>query len=211
MYFAFRISIGNDGWSRFFRKDNINKQDNLEFLIEQKFGTKNFLIGKELRKAVADNITRIFRFSYSTEMLPHPDNSVELGSKIDPVTNLPRPKINFVIDRTGTYNKDAFKMAGRVLTGLFETLNVPNTDFQVQDDQIDFAGAGHIMGTLRMGKDPKSSVVNENLQAHDHPNLFIVGSGVFPTSCTANPTLTVAALSLRLADHITSQFKSKTI
>jgi glucose dehydrogenase len=207
---AFRISIGNDGWSRFVRKDNVNKLDNLEFLIEQKFGTKNFVIGKGLRQAVADNITRIFRFSYSTEMLPHPDNSVELGSKIDPVTNLPRPKINFVIDRTGTYNKDAFKMAGRVLTGLFEKLGVSATDFEVQDDQSIFSGAGHIMGTLRMGTDPKNSVVNENLQAHDHPNLFIVGSGVFPTSCTANPTLTIAALSLRLADHINSLFKSKT-
>ena len=47
---AFRISIGNDGWSRFVRKDNVKKLDNLEFLIEEKFGTKDFVIGKALRK-----------------------------------------------------------------------------------------------------------------------------------------------------------------
>jgi glucose dehydrogenase len=205
---AFRISVGNDGWSRFVRKDNVKKLDNLEFLVEEKFGTKDFLIGKALRKAVAENITRIFRFSYSTEMLPHPDNCVQLGDLIDPITKLPRPKINFVIDREGNYNKDAFKMAGRVLKGLFSQLEVPVKDFEVQDDQAIFSGAGHIMGTLRMGKDPKNAVVNENLGSHDHPNLYVVGSGVFPTSCTANPTLTIAALSLRLAAHLSSLIKS---
>jgi choline dehydrogenase-like flavoprotein len=48
-----------------------------------------------------------------------------------------------------------------------------------------------------MGGDPKRSVVDRNLRSHDHRNLFILGSNVFPTSATANPTLTIAALSLR--------------
>jgi len=60
-------------------------------------------------------------------------------------------------------------------------------------------GAGHIIGTARMGADPKSSVVVADLRSHDHPNLFILGSAVFPTSATANPTLTIAALALRAA------------
>ena len=63
-------------------------------------------------------------------------------------------------------------------------------------------GAGHIIGTARMGNDPKSSVVDGDLRSHDHPNLFILGSAVFPTSATANPTLTIAALSLRAADQV---------
>ena len=45
--------------------------------------------------------------------------------------------------------------------------------------------------------DPKTSVVDADLRSHDHPNLFILGSTVFPTSATANPTLTIAALTLR--------------
>jgi choline dehydrogenase-like flavoprotein len=53
-----------------------------------------------------------------------------------------------------------------------------------------------------MGADPKSSVVDRELRSHDHRNLFIVGAAVFPTSATANPTLTIAALSLRAADHV---------
>ena len=63
-------------------------------------------------------------------------------------------------------------------------------------------GAGHIIGTARMGNDPKTSVVDRDLRSHDHPNLFILGSAVFPTSATANPTLTIAALSLRAADQV---------
>src|SRR5450432_709445 len=208
---AFRISIGNDGWSRFFRKDNPKKMDNLEFLIEEKFGDKDFVIGKKLKETIAQTITRIFRFSYSTEMLPHPDNQVQLGSILDPITKLPRPKLNFVIDREGDYNKKAFQMAGRVLTGLFQGLQVPEKDFEVQNDPAIFSGAGHIMGTLRMGKEPKTSVVSENLRSYDHSNLFILGSGVFPTACTANPTLTIAALALRLADHLQQLFKDRAI
>jgi choline dehydrogenase-like flavoprotein len=209
---AFRISIGNDGWSRFVRKNNPQKLDNLEFLINEQFGSEKIVIGKAFREAVAAKVTRMFRFSYSTEMLPDLNNKVELsttGGDTDTITRLPRPKISFKIDRETDYNSKAFLMAGRVLTGLFTALQIPSTDFEVQNDQSAFSGAGHIMGTLRMGNDRSSSVVNKNLNAHDHPNLFIVGSGVFPTACTANPTLTISALSLRLADYLVSQIQLK--
>lgn len=58
------------------------------------------------------------------------------------------------------------------------------------------------MGTARMGTDPKHAVVDGNLRAFDHPNLFIEGSAVFPTGGAANPTLTIAALALRSVDTI---------
>ena len=57
--------------------------------------------------------------------------------------------------------------------------------------------AGHVMGTYRMGTDPKQSVVSPEHRSHDHPNLFLLGSGVFPTGAAPNPTLTIAALTLR--------------
>ena len=63
-------------------------------------------------------------------------------------------------------------------------------------------GAGHVMGTYRMGNDPKTSVVDRDLRSHDHKNLFLLGSGVFPSVGSANPTLTIAALSLRVAKTI---------
>ena len=60
----------------------------------------------------------------------------------------------------------------------------------------------HQCGTARMGADPATSVVDANLRAHDLENLFIVDASVLPTSAAVNPSLTIAALALRAADHI---------
>lgn len=69
--------------------------------------------------------------------------------------------------------------------------------------------AGHVIGTTVMGENPKTSVVDKNLRSHDHPNLFILGSSVFTTSGCVNPSLTIAALTLRAADFIIKDFKSR--
>jgi choline dehydrogenase-like flavoprotein len=58
------------------------------------------------------------------------------------------------------------------------------------------------MGTTRMHREERQGVVNENCRVHGIPNLFIAGSSVFPTGSFANPTLTIVALALRLADHL---------
>jgi choline dehydrogenase-like flavoprotein len=63
-------------------------------------------------------------------------------------------------------------------------------------------GNHHHMGTTRMHGDPKQGVVNADCRVHGISNLYIAGSSVFPTSGYANPTLTIVALALRLADHI---------
>ena len=63
-------------------------------------------------------------------------------------------------------------------------------------------GVGHHMGTTRMGLDKDFSVVDKNLKVHEIDNLYCAGSSVFPTCGFINPTLTIVALSLRLADHL---------
>lgn len=60
----------------------------------------------------------------------------------------------------------------------------------------------HHIGTTRMHTDLKKGIVNENCQIHGISNLFIAGSSVFPTSGIANPTLTIVALAIRLAEHL---------
>jgi glucose dehydrogenase len=57
--------------------------------------------------------------------------------------------------------------------------------------------SGTILGTARMGNDSRQSVVDRDLRAHDHANLYVVGGMVFPTAGMHPPTLTVAALALR--------------
>ncbi len=63
-------------------------------------------------------------------------------------------------------------------------------------------GGGHIMGTTRMGTSRSNSVVDPDCRVHGYDNLFVAGSSVFPTGGYANPTLTIVALALRLADTL---------
>jgi len=68
----------------------------------------------------------------------------------------------------------------------------------------------HFMGTVRMGTDPKHSVVNAWHQAHDVPNLFVVDGSSFVTSGAVGPTPTIGALALRCADGIWQRRKEWT-
>jgi choline dehydrogenase-like flavoprotein len=183
---AFRMSIGNDGWGR-----SEPPETTLSHLLDRR------LFGQELQTSLRDRITRQLRISYSTEVLPDADNRVRLSDQKDNF-GLPRPRIEFALR---DYNRQAFARAKLVAAQIFAHLGA--TDIQVVNDDPDaYSGAGHIMGTVRMGTDRAHSVVDEHCLAHDHPNLFLVGAGVFPTAGTANPTLTLAAIALRAAASI---------
>ena len=67
---------------------------------------------------------------------------------------------------------------------------------------VSIVPAKHHAGTTRMSKNPRTGVVDENCKVHGISNLFVASSSVFPTSGMANPTLTIVALAIRLADHI---------
>jgi choline dehydrogenase-like flavoprotein len=65
-----------------------------------------------------------------------------------------------------------------------------------------YTDASHHIGTTRMSADVKCGVVNNQCRVHDVDNVYVAGSSVFPTAGCANPTLTLVALALRLADHL---------
>jgi choline dehydrogenase-like flavoprotein len=65
--------------------------------------------------------------------------------------------------------------------------------------------ASHEVGTIRMGKDPKTSALNGFCQSHEVKNLFVTDGSCFTTSSEKNPTLTIMALSSRTADYIRHQ------
>jgi choline dehydrogenase-like flavoprotein len=177
---AFRMPIGNDGWS-FGGATIIALADTL--IAEGKRG-------RELQAALGDAGVRQVRLAALLEQLPNADNRVMLAEQRDAL-GLPRPKLTYAIDDyVLTARDEARRLADLVFDGLDATR-------RIHVDSL--FGAGHIMGTYRMGTDPATSVVDPFGRTHDHPNLFLVGSGVFPTGATANPTLTLAALALRTA------------
>lgn len=64
------------------------------------------------------------------------------------------------------------------------------------------SGGAHLLGTCRMGNDPKVSVVDKSHRTHDVSNLFICDGSSFVTSGRGQPTMTIQALAFRAADHI---------
>lgn len=77
----------------------------------------------------------------------------------------------------------------------------------VPREQSIHSGGGHMIGTTRMGSDPAVSVTDADARVHGLQNLYLAGSSLFPSAGAANPTLTILALSLRLADHLAGRLK----
>ena len=152
------------------------------------------LRGDALREAVAHQAARHVELAALTEQLPDPANRLLLDPHEKDRYGVPLPRIRYEVD---AYARAGLTAARNVHNRIFGSLGC--TGIQHHDE---FQGAGHVIGTCRMGDDPAISVVDSNLQSHDHHNLHILGSATFPTSGTANPTLTIAALSLRLADRL---------
>jgi choline dehydrogenase-like flavoprotein len=69
-------------------------------------------------------------------------------------------------------------------------------------ERIPLAGVAHQCGTLRFGRDPRSSVLDVNCRVHDLDNLYVVDGSFFPSSGAVNPGLTIAANALRVGEHL---------
>jgi choline dehydrogenase-like flavoprotein len=74
--------------------------------------------------------------------------------------------------------------------------------YKIEVDRLMRYSGWHLLGTARMGDDPKTSVVDRWNRAHDVPNLYVVDGSVFVTSTGVNPTSTIVAIALRAADHM---------
>jgi choline dehydrogenase-like flavoprotein len=128
---------------------------------------------------------------------------------------MPRVRVNWQLadqtkrtfDRTLAIFADELKMNNVADVELPEPLegrawpHVPATPW-------DHMGTWHHMGTTRMDHSPTKGVVDENCKVHGLDNLFIAGSSVFPSYGANYPTMTISALSFRLADHIVEIVKS---
>lgn len=183
-YSAFRMATGEDGWS--FPGTTVTGL--VTDLLKEGYR------GPALRERINWHVSRQIRFANLIEQLPDPQNRVTPALDQVDQLGIPRPRLTY---RVGDFERQAMAQARQVSERVFNALGV-----SMIEHSDDFFGAGHVIGTCRMGADAKTSVVNADLRAHDHSNLFVVGSSVFPTAGTANPTLTLSALSLRAAETI---------
>jgi glucose dehydrogenase len=208
---GFKTSIKNDGWSSVSAKITAPRGASIPAPVPGKpnangtlldFVENRGLFGANLRKTLHDHATCQITLNSACEQLPWPDNRVTLAKNNPDPFGIPRPQINYKVYDEKNYVTKCFEVIVALHGLVFDRLGIPKEDQFLQKEPNFYGGSGHIMGTTVMGNDPKKSVVNKDCQAHDHPNLFILGSSVFPTSSTANPTSTIAALALRAAETI---------
>ncbi|MFI4955866.1 MAG: GMC family oxidoreductase [Gammaproteobacteria bacterium] len=152
------------------------------------------LMGKALKKSLSESINQLLVLCGMCEQLPNPENRIKLSRDKFDYYGLPCPEIHYSYSG---HEKRALAHMRSLYDFIFKEVNAT----EICHDPVIYSSS-HIIGTLRMGDDPATSVVNKDCQAHEHANLYIAGSSVFPSSGTANPTLTLSALALRLADRI---------
>lgn len=175
------------------------------------------LIGAELRARVHDNTSRQVHLSSSVEVLPDERNRVAPDWTRRDALGLPLPKVDFRIDDytlrgwTAARERDRNILVKMGATSI--TPPAPGTPPSSKSSSkscadaepvpsVDYAIIG---GTAVMGDDPKTSVVDRFGRSHDHPNLFILGTSAYPTITICSPSLTLAALALRAAEHIVTR------
>jgi choline dehydrogenase-like flavoprotein len=74
--------------------------------------------------------------------------------------------------------------------------------YKIEVDRLMRYSGWHLLGTARMGDDPRTSVLDRWNRTHDVPNLYVVDGSCFVTSSGVNPTSTIVAIALRAADHM---------
>nr|NGX58551.1 Fructose dehydrogenase large subunit [Chlamydiota bacterium] len=141
------------------------------------------------------NDAEYFHFWEEAEQIPNPESRVTLMDEKDAL-GMPRIKLNWKLSQIDINN---FKRSRQIMAEAIAHSGLGRVKLE---EPITFGWNKHHMGTTRMHENPKLGVVNSDCKVHNITNLYIAGSSVFPTGGASNPTLTIVALAIRLADHI---------
>jgi choline dehydrogenase-like flavoprotein len=167
------------------------------------------------RKAMADQVNldlngwsarpgaarfRVFEVVHQTEQSPDPDNRVTLSAETDGFNR----RIPILTWRWTTADRDRIARSRDLYAESFADAGLGEMiqkDWDQGHPRL-LGGNHHHIGGTRMSRDPSTGVVDADAKVHGVANLFIAGSSVFPSGGSVNPTLTIVALSLRLAAHV---------
>jgi choline dehydrogenase-like flavoprotein len=136
------------------------------------------------------------------EQAPDCESRIELGTSLDPF-GLPRARLHWSI---GDPEREAIAATVDTVGRWLESAGLGSLEpaAWLREDgwRAQLHDGFHHMGATRMSDDPAAGVVDRNCRVHGVRNLYVAGSSVFPTAGYANPTLTIVALAIRLADHL---------
>ena len=141
------------------------------------------------------------------EMASPESNRVELSNTQVDFLGQPRARVAMALDFAAAKEAAGLLNAELVRTGIgrLQLSGDEPVYARPSEGMPLFTGGGHLMGTTRMGTDPRRSVTDAAGKVHGFSNLYVAGSSLFPASSAGNPTLTIVALALRLAEHLAAQ------
>ena len=152
--------------------------------------------GKTFKDALRHNFPRTMEIFAHGTSLPVENNSFSLDPEVKDAWGLPALRMTY------KDHPDDIKLSKWLVERSLELLDAAGArqkwSFPVQEQQF----AVHLLGTCRMGNDPKTSVINSDHRAHDIKNLFLCDGSSFVTSGRGQPTCTIEALAFRAADRI---------
>jgi choline dehydrogenase-like flavoprotein len=177
--------------------------------------------GASLKQSVRSKYGNFIGFSGRGEMIPNPDTYCEIDPVVVDKWGIPVLRFHFkwsdhelkmAKDMQETFRSIVETAGGTVVDSARRAdAGAKNAGNQPQEKLPHGISEGgeiiHELGTVRMGDDPKTSVLNKNCQAHDVKNLFVGDGACFVTGPDKNPTLTITALSWRTSEYILDQAK----
>jgi choline dehydrogenase-like flavoprotein len=157
--------------------------------------------GAEFKKTLAHNYTRTMEIFCHGTSLPVESNSFSLDPDVKDAWGLPALRMTF------RDHPDDLKLVTWMRQRALEILDAAGAKTKWAGPVTEQQFAVHLLGTCRMGNDPKTSVIDTNHRTHDVPNLFLCDGSSLVTSGRGQPTMTIQALSYRAADRITDLAK----
>ena len=157
--------------------------------------------GREYKQTLKTNFNRTITAFAHTTCLPLESNSISLDADVKDAWGLPALRVTYKAHPDDLKNLHFFQ--DRCMELLEAAGAKQKWTFPIEDS----TAAGHLLGTCRMGNDPRTSVVDKNHRTHDVPNLFLVDGSSFVTSGRNQPTCTIQALAFRAGDLITQMAK----
>lgn len=146
------------------------------------------------------------RFRFDAEQSPERDNRVTLSRDRDRF-GVPRLELRF---RVSSSDRDSVVRSLRLIGDEFGRLGAGSVEASPEGDllaELELGDGTHQMGVARMADNPRQGVVDRDCRVHDAQNLFLAGSAVFPTSGAMGPTLTIVALSVRIAEAVRAEVR----
>ena len=143
---------------------------------------------------------RVMQLTIHAEQSPNPSSRVSLSAELDPL-GFPRARLDWQLN---DLDYESVRRTQEIIDEAVQQSGIGRVEKKLGTERPPAAirGQWHHIGTTRMHADPLQGVVDPDCRVHSLANLYVAGSSVFPTGGYANPTTTIVAMALRLADHL---------